>query len=79
MAATAAAALQLQFRAPRLPSRMLSRPPGGRRFISHGAAGGEEGDPAAQPVRAPAACRGLCVRLAGCGSDAGDSRSRARG
>lgn len=42
---------------------------------------GEEGYPAAALVRALAACRlhcrGLSVRLTGCGKDAGDSQSRA--
>ena len=43
--AAAAAALQLQTHARCPPSLQLSRPPAGRRCISFGAAGGEEGDP----------------------------------
>lgn len=72
-AAAATAALQLEIRAPRPSSGVFSQPPGGLWIISFRAEGRGERGPAIERVRALAACRSLCVRLAGCGKDAGES------
>lgn len=81
----AAAALPFRIRARRPPSLLLSRPAGGRRFISFGAAGSEDWDPhpprsLAGPVEACACDSPAAVNYA----RGGESRSpaaaaRARG